>query len=91
MKCHHLRTEGSKELMEIHDLFYSKMGDLSRSHKRDLVKLLKAKANVEQQLADEQAQLAEAQQELARIQEELSTRDALIADLHRASPSMTQV
>jgi len=78
--------------MDIHTLLSSTMSILSRAHKRDLIDLLKAKANVEQQLAAEQAQLAQAQQELARVQEELLNRNTLIADLSRAvSVDGTQV
>jgi len=78
--------------MDIHTLLSSTMRVLSRSHKRDLVVLLKEKANVEEQLAAEQAQLAQAQQELARVQQELLNRDTLIAGLRKEnSTNNTQV
>jgi len=69
--------------MEIHALLSSTMSALARAHKRDLIDLVKAKADVEQQLLAEQAQLAQAQQELAKIQEELLNKNIVIADLCR--------
>jgi len=56
-----LRTEGAQELMGIHTLLSSTMSVLSRAHKRDLVDLVKVKADIEQRLVAEQAQLAQAQ------------------------------
>jgi len=69
--------------MGIHTLLSSTMSVLSRAHKRELVDLVKAKADIEQQLVAEQAQLAQAQRELAKVQEELLNKDTLIADLRR--------